>query len=255
MAFSDKQKEELRLNLSPMIDVVFLILIYFIVSMQMEPSLDTIIKLPPVYKAVEQEDALLQIYVLPAKVKAGGKIDPDSTGLVAFSDKSKTPAICPHCNQRIKTPEGLYIPGSLTDLKGKPIKDLQLIMADAYGAQAKPPAFLCASCGGEVSPYLKLDEIPKVLKDKKKEVLAMMIRRENFEREQRGEGPLSPEDEKKLEEKVPLMIKADQQAFYGRILQVVAMARDTTSDIKNFAFVTDPKASETVKQKKAQESQ
>lgn len=256
MAFGgDKQSESLKLNLSPMIDVVFLILIYFIVSMQMEPSLDNIIKLPPVYKAAEQEDALLQIYVLPAKVNSGGLIDPDSTGLVAFSDKAKTPDICPHCNQRIKTPEGLYIPGSLTDLRGDPVQDLQDIMAEAYGAGAKPPAFLCARCGGEVSPYLDLDSIPSVLKRKKKEVLAMMVRRKNFERQQQGKGPLTPEEEKKAEDDIALMIKADQQAFYGRILQVVAMARDTASDIKKFAFVTDPKASETVKKKMAEQKQ
>ncbi|MBD3315319.1 MAG: hypothetical protein GF344_05995 [Chitinivibrionales bacterium] len=255
MAFgSAKQSEDLKLNLSPMIDVVFLILIYFIVSMQMEPSLDNIIKLPPVYAASEQEDALLQIYVLPAKVNAGGRIDRDSTGLVAFSDKATTPDTCPHCKQRIKTVEGLYIPGSLTRLDSTPVEDLQLVMADAYGAGAKPPAFLCSNCGGEVSPYLKLDEIPKVLKEKKKEVLEMMVRRENFERQQQGKGPLTPAEEKKLEDEVPLMIKADQKAFYGRILQVVAMARDTASDIKKFAFVTDASASEEVLAKTAESS-
>jgi len=243
---SGKKSEEVALNLSPMIDVVFLILIYFIVSMQMEPSLDNIIKLPPVRKASEQEDAFLQIYVLPAKVEAGGNIDPDSTGLVAFSDKAKTPEACPTCNARIKNEQGIYIPGSLLDMSGEPVMDLQKIMADVFGSGGRPPAFICAACGGEVGPYLKMREIPKVLNTKKKEVLQMVVRRKNFEREEAGMGPMSPAEEKELEKEIPLMIKADEQAFYGRILQVVNMARDTASDVKNFAFITDPATSEEV---------
>ncbi len=254
MAFrKEDDGEKVQLNLSPMIDVVFLILIYFIVSMQMEPSLDNIIKLPPVYKASEQEDALLQIYVLPAKVGEGGKINPDSTGLIAFSDKAKTPEKCPHCDQALLDENGLYISNALLHLDGEPIVDLQVVMAEAFGEGGAPPAFLCAQCGGEVSPYLKLDEIPKVLKEKKKEVLKMMVRRENFEREEMGKAPLTKAEEKKLEKDVALMIKADEQAFYGRILQVVAMARDTSSDIRKFAFVTDPGASEEVKSKMAEQ--
>jgi biopolymer transport protein ExbD len=253
VAFGKKGEEEgVRLNLSPMIDVVFLILIYFIVSMQMEPSLDNIIKLPPVYKASEQEDALLQIYVLPAKVGEGGKINADSTGLIAFSDKTKTPETCPHCGQQLLDENGLYIPNSLLHLDGAPIGDLQVIMAEAFGEGGAPPAFLCSNCGNEVGPYLKLDDIPEVLKEKKKEVLDMMVRRENFEREEMGKAPLTKAEEKKLEKDVALMIKADRQAFYGRILQVVAMARDTSSDIRKFAFVTDPGASEEVKSKMAE---
>jgi hypothetical protein len=122
-------------------------------------------------------------------------------------------------------------------------------MADAYGEGSRPPAFLCSNCGEEISPYLKLDQIPQALKVKKEEVLEEMIRSENADRARNGQPPMTPEEEKQLEDKVPLMIKADQKAFYGRILQVVAMARDTASDIKNFAFVSDPTASEEVLKK------
>ncbi|MBD3420777.1 MAG: hypothetical protein GF398_11720 [Chitinivibrionales bacterium] len=243
----DKQKEELKLNLSPMIDVVFLILIYFIVSMQMEPSLDNIIKLPPVYNAVEQDTALLQIYVLPAKIKKGGNIDPDSTGLVAFSDKAKTPEKCPNCAHVFLDENGLYISGTLLDEEGQPIQDLQNEMAEAYGRGAEPPAFQCANDHYEISPYLKLDEVPAALKKKKKEVVESLVQNENVKRKEDGAAPVSEQERDVLEKSMKLMIKADEKAFYGRILQVVYMAKDTSSDIRQFAFITNPEASKEVK--------
>lgn len=244
MAFGQKgNSEELKLNLSPMIDCVFLILIYFIVSMQMEPSLDNIIKLPPVLRASKQEDALLQIYILPAKVRKDGSVMADSTGLIAFSDKAKTPDLCPTCNQPIKDQSGVYIPGSLTLTDGTPIPDLQKAMAAAFSDDAPPPVFLCAKCGGEVGPYVKLHQVPAELRKKKKEVVELMARNRNVQRSKNGEPPLTDEQKEALEDSVALMIKADEHTFYGRILQVVNMAKDTTADIKNFAFVTDPKAS------------
>ncbi|MBD3344251.1 MAG: hypothetical protein GF401_04225 [Chitinivibrionales bacterium] len=248
MAFGNngRKSEELRLNISPMIDVVFLILIYFIVSMQMEPSLDNIIKLPPVFNAVEQDTALLQIYVLPAKVQKGGYIDPDSTGLVAFSDKAKTPAVCPNCELPLKDKRGLYITNSLLDSDNKPVEDLQTKMAEAYGEGTRPPAFFCSRCGHEISPYLRLDEIPRALREKKKEVVEQMVQNENVKRKETGQEPMSNADVDKLEKKIKLLIKADQNAFYGRILQVVNMAKDTACDIRNFAFVTLPEASKEV---------
>ncbi|MBD3320895.1 MAG: hypothetical protein GF350_07375 [Chitinivibrionales bacterium] len=242
-----RNKEELKLNISPMIDVVFLILIYFIVSMQMEPSLDNIIKLPPVFNAIEQDTALLQIYVLPAKVKKGGFIDPDSTGLVAFSDKAKTPAACPNCNLPLKDTRGLYIPSSLLDADNKPIPDLQSEMAKAYGEGTRPPAFFCSRCGHEISPYLRLDEIPQALSEKKKEVIGKLVQNENAKRREQGTPEMSADEIDKLEKKIKLLIKADQRAFYGRILQVVNMAKDTLCDIRDFAFVTLPEASKEVK--------
>jgi hypothetical protein len=47
------------------------------------------------------------------------------------------------------------------------------------------------------------------------------------------------------------MIKADRNAFYGRILQVVNYSKVGTEEepgIKNFAFVTDPKTSQEARQ-------
>ncbi len=246
MAFGQKEKsEELRLNLSPMIDCVFLILIYFIVSMQMEPSLDNIIKLPPVLRASKQEDALLQIYILPAKVRKDGSVVADSTGLIAFSDKAKTPDRCPNpaCKQPLKDQNKVYIPGALTMTDGTPIQDLQKAMAAAFSEEAPPPVFLCSKCGAEVGPYVKLHQVPVELREKKKEVLELMVRNRNVQREKNNQNPLSEEEREALEDSVALMIKADEHTFYGRILQVVNMAKDTTADIKNFAFVTDPKAS------------
>jgi biopolymer transport protein ExbD len=244
MAFGKrKEGEELRLNLSPMIDCTFLILIYFIVSMQMEPSLDNIIKLPPVLKATKQEDALLQIYVLPAKIDEHGYVVQDSTGLIAFSDKAKTPRYCPTCQATLLGEDGGYIAGALTTVDRVTIDDLQKAMAAAFSDEAPPPVFVCANCGNEVGPYVKLRDVPKVLREKKKEVIDLMARSRNVQRAKQGLAPLTDDQKEALEDTVALMIKADNHTFYGRILQVVNMAKDTTAGIKNFAFVTDPTTS------------
>jgi len=209
----------------------------------MESSLDNIIKLPPILNAAKQEDALLQIYVLPAKIKEGGSIHRDSTGLIAFSDKAKAPSNCPQCNAPFKTDNGLYIPNSLVGPDTIPLPDLKSAMAQAYKDGGRPPALACAKCGHEISPYLKLREIPEILKKKKEDVLQLMVRQKNFEREKKGEGPMTEEEVEAFEKTIPLMIKADNKAFYGRILQVVNMAKDTLCDIQNFAFITLPEAS------------
>jgi biopolymer transport protein ExbD len=244
MAFGkNKEGEELRLNLSPMIDCTFLILIYFIVSMQMEPSLDDIIKLPPVLKASKQEDALLQIYILPAKINKDGYVIADSTGLIAFSDKAKTPQYCPTCNAPLLDENGTYIPGALTTVDRVSIDDLQKAMAAAFSDEAPPPVFICTNCGNEVGPYVKLRDVPMELRKKKKEVVELMARSRNVQRAKSGLGPLTEDEKEALKDSVALMIKADNHTFYGRILQVVNMAKDTTAGIKNFAFVTDPTTS------------
>lgn len=245
----DKSKDSVSLNLSPMIDVVFLILIYFIVSMQMEPSLDNIIKLPPVLRASKQEDALLQIYVLPAKIRADGSVVDDSTGLIAFSDKAKTPDTCSNGHRILDKETQNYIPNSLTDVNGVPIADLQKAKARAFKENAPPPIFLCATCGAEVGPYVKLQDVPAVIKEKKAEVFDLMLANRNARRRNEGKDPLSPEEEKQLEDGIALMIKADEKTFYGRILQVVNFAKSEEAGIKNFAFVTDPKSSADVQEK------
>ena len=253
--YKKRPSEDVSLNLSPMIDVTFLLIIYFIVTLQMEPSLDNIIKLPPIFHASKQEDALLQIYVLPAKVMQGGAIDKDSTGLIAFSDKAKMPGLCPKCGLSFKDANELYVAGSLLMSDGTPIADLKATMAAHYGEGQKPPAFSCSRCRAEISPYLKLDDIPEVLRSKKEEVLKLMVRRKNFEREKAvpPQAPISEAEIEKLEKEIPLMIKADEKAFYGRILQVVNMAKfsnDSVSGIKNFAFITNPEASQEAQVKK-----
>jgi biopolymer transport protein ExbD len=267
-AIVQKGSGELKLNLSPMIDVVFLILIYFIVSMQMEPSLDNIIKLAPVLRASRQEDALLQIYILPAKVDKYGNLDPDSTGLIAFSDKAKTPDTCA-LGHRILDERGDYIPNALVDGSGNPIPDLQKAKAAAFKENAPPPVFMCARYAehpdqelgkpfppsAEVGPYLKLAEVPWVLAEKKKEVFEIMLANRNARRARNGEPALTEAQEKELEESIPLMIKADRNTFYGRILQVVNMSKMEPAEIKNFAFVTLPEASAEVQAKLAEQSE
>ncbi len=238
-----------------MIDVVFLILIYFIVSMEMEPSLDDIIHLPPVFHAVEQDTSLLQIYVLPAKVGSGGRIVPDSTGLIAFSDKATTPAFCPQCSLRIKDQRGYYIEGSLLDKHGKPVVKLQERMAEAYSKGTRPPAFFCSRCGEEISPYVNLDKVPRLLRARKKEVVKELVASENAKRANEGKPKLTEVEIERLRKNIKLMIKADNKAFYGRILQVVNMAKDTMCDIQRFAFVTKPEASKEAKSSINEESQ
>jgi len=239
-----KQSEELKLNLSPMIDCTFLLIIYFIVSLQMEPSLDNIIKLPPVRKADKQEDALLQIYVLPAKIDKDGMVKGDSTGLIAFSDKAKMPGTCPACGAALRSSDDAYVPNSMTYEDGTPIADLQKAMAAVYGENAPPPVFHCAKCRGEIGPYVKLEEVPQLLKAKKAEVLELMARSRNARLRKNGQAELDSLGRKALEDSIALMIKADDKTFYGRVLQVVNMAKDTTAKIKNFAFVTLAEASE-----------
>jgi biopolymer transport protein ExbD len=73
------------------------------------------------------------------------------------------------------------------------------------------------------------------------------VRQRNARREKNKQAPLSAEEEKQeVEKEMYLMIKADEKAFYGRILQVVNMARDTASDVKNFAFVSLPESAQEV---------
>ena len=55
---------------------------------------------------------------------------------------------------------------------------------------------------------------------------------------------MNEEEKEALEDSIALMIKGDVHTYYGRILQVVNMAKDTTAGIKNFAFVTDPTTSQ-----------
>jgi len=256
-----KSKIMLDLNVVPMIDITSFILLSLAIlnmSMKKEASLDNILKLPPILHASKQSSTQLQIYVLPAVIMQGGIVNADSTGLVAFMGKSQVPLECPNCKLSFRNEKNEYIPGSLLDQGGKPIATMQKMEKpgeqqadiDKKLAQEKPPAYKCSRCGAEISPYLKLDEIPAALKKKKKEVVDATVSTENYSRQQKGEPPLSKEDIKKIEDEIPLMIKADDLSFYGRILQVVNMAMDTSCNIKKFAFVTLASASLEAQKKK-----
>lgn len=172
-----RAEEKVRLDLSPMIDVVFLILIYFIVSIQMEPSLDDILKLPDAARSNKQEESRFQVYVLPSKIVEGGAIDPDSIGLIALENK-----------------------------------------------------------GNRDSIFVDLDDLPELLKKRRKEVVDVMVNTENIKRAKNGYAPMNKDDIDRLEKEVPLMIKADANTFYARVFQVVLQAK--TVKVSNFALVT-----------------
>ena len=249
-----------NINLIPMIDVTSFILLALAIltmSMKKEASLDNILKLPPVLHASKQDKTMLQIYILPAVVLKGGFVNSDSTGLVAFVGKGGAPLKCPNCGFAFRDANNVYIPNTLLDQKSTPVQTLS-IMAEDPNAQMtvkneQPPAYLCSQCKYEISPYLKLDEIPRALKIKKKEVVDIQVNTENFTRQKNGYPLLSPEEVKKIEDEIPLIIKADDRAFYGRILEVVSMAKDTSCAIKKFAFATLAEASLEAQKKDAKD--
>lgn len=242
---------EINLNLVPMIDITSFILLslaILVMSIKKEASLDNIIKLPPVLHASKQEKTQLQIYILPAVIMAGGVVNPDSTGLVAFVGKSAVPEKCPNCGLLLRDAKNKYVPNTLRKITGQSLASLSTDVTstkvdDPNLKKERPPAYWCVRCNQEISPYLRLDDIPKALKAKKKEVLDQLVKTENYSRQNKGIPQLTPAEIKNIEDDIPLMIKADDKAFYGRILQVVDMARDTSCDLKKFAFVTLAEAS------------
>jgi biopolymer transport protein ExbD len=256
MAFRYKKSEAMtNLNLIPMIDITSFILLSLAIltmSMKKEASLDNILQLPPVLHAAKQDTTQLQIYILPATILRGGYIMPDSTGLVAFTGKGGIPLVCDSCGLAFrdkKTNE--YVPNTLLDQSGKPIASMKSDVgkegsaaADSALAKARPPAYWCSSCHKEISPYLKLDDIPKELAKKKKEIVKQLVDAQNNALDRLKKPHMTEEEVKKVDENIPLMIKADDRAFYGRILQVVNTVKaDTTCKIKKFAFVTLAEAS------------
>jgi len=266
MAFKKiKAPENQNLNLTSMIDITsFILLALAILSMSMkkEASLDNIIRLPGLDNAKKQDTTELQIYVLPARILDGGLIDPDSTGLVAFTDKSNAPDSCDSCGLPFRDANKIYMPNSLLDFSRKPLASMKSdIETKSKEEQEKleqliklerPPAYYCSRCGKEISPYLKLDEIPVELKKKKKKILEDMVKGANFSRTQEGKPPLNEAEIKKIEEEIPLMIKADDKAFYGRILQVVNTVKDTSCNIRKFAFVSSSEAAALAQKKREQ---
>jgi biopolymer transport protein ExbD len=252
-----KRKVEINLNLVPMIDVTSFILLalgILVMSMKKEASLDNVLKLPMVSRADKQDTTQLQIYVLQASLLPGGYVNPDSTGLVAFMGRASIPAKCPSDWFQFRDEKtGDYIPNSLLDASGKPIASLQSsgkqTEEEAQRASSdRPPAYKCAQCGLEISPYVRLDEVPGLLKKEKEKVAMEFVvnEKKNYLKIHGVEMPpeMAKEREDSMKKTLPLMIKADNEAFYGRILQVVNVARDTTCDIRKFAFITSAEAAE-----------
>ncbi|OGJ89486.1 MAG: hypothetical protein A2487_06260 [Candidatus Raymondbacteria bacterium RifOxyC12_full_50_8] len=244
------QQKADNVNLTPMINISALILMALAIislSMKKEASLDQILQLPPVLYSAKQDTTNLEIYILPAKVGAGGNVVGDSTGLVAFSGKGSVPRQCPNCALPFRSDQGDYVPNSLTDMSGKPLPDLKIEIDEEKAKTTKiavrPPAYSCSRCKTEISPYLRLDQIPEALKKRKKEIVDEMVLGENYSRDRLKKPRLTAEDEKKISDNIPLMIKADNKAFYGRILEVVYMAKDTSCAISKFVFVTRSDAS------------
>jgi biopolymer transport protein ExbD len=84
VALTVKERKSPKLDLGPMIDVIFNILVYFIISINMEPSLDEILRLPDALNSQDQPEARFQVYVLKARIEPGGDVSPDSAGLIAL---------------------------------------------------------------------------------------------------------------------------------------------------------------------------
>jgi hypothetical protein len=174
-----KLKPEDNLNLVPMIDVTSFILLalgILVMSMKKEASLDNVLKLPMIAHAAKQDTAQLQIYVLPAVLNSNGTIKSDSTGLVAFMGKAAVPAACPYCKAPFRAGRNEYLPGSLLDMSGQPLASVgsagkQDETEVAKVSSERPPTYMCAKCKGEISPYVKLSEIPLLLRDAKKKVI------------------------------------------------------------------------------------
>jgi len=256
MAFQRrKAAENQNLNLVSMIDVTSFILMSLAIlamSMKKEASLDNILRLPSIGNADKQDTAQLQLYILPAKIRDDGSIDPDSTGLVAFTGKSKPPDACDGCGALFRDENKQYVPNSLLDAAMRPLATMgsenqaqskeEREAMEQKAALERPPVYYCAKCKKEISPYLKLDEIPVLLKKEKKKVLDEFVATENYKREEGGNPPLNKEQIKRIEDEIPLMIKADDKAFYGRIILVVNTVKDTSCNIKKFAFISSAEA-------------
>ncbi|MFP4522430.1 MAG: ExbD/TolR family protein [Fibrobacterota bacterium] len=227
MAIERKKAEKINLNLDPMIDVVFLILIYFIVSIQMEPSLDDRIKLSDALRSKKQEESQLQIYVLKPKLFPDGSINPDSTGLIAFADRAGKAEDCLHCGAKFLDPEGAPIEGAL--------RIVERTVIDNAGQEVEVKERFCTNCGNNIL-FVKLDEVSEQLKKRKNEVVQLIAEGENIVRSRQGRAPVDSAWVRDKRNNIPLMIKADRNTFYGRILQVVQKAKE--AGIFNFAFVT-----------------
>jgi len=164
------------------------------------------------------------------------------------------PEKCPSCSLSFRDAQMAYIPGTLLDITGKtPVQTLattgtQTQTDAAMGSSDKPPAYLCSRCKYEISPYRKLSEIPLLLREEKQKVVDEFLagEKQSWFKLHGTEMPEAKVKEKEdsLKHSIPLMIKADNEAFYGRILQVINVAKDTTCDIRKFAFVSSSEAVE-----------
>ncbi len=259
-----KRKRKLgdaKLSLSPMIDVTFLLLIYFIVSIQMEPSLDDRLALPDSRYSIKQDESALQIYVLRAHLNTDGSINPDSTGLIAFADRAGTPDSCLYCGQSFKKKVGeVLVPDTTTwvtesyviNAKGRIVYGGLPEIVDTntgeviVGGEEKEDVIVkdkvlegrnkfCRRCGNNML-FVTLDMVPKALDIARNALLEKAIAVENSNRMQKQKPPLTEIEIDNLKADMPLMIKADAKTFYGRIIQVVERARE--AGVTKFALVT-----------------
>ncbi|MFH1761303.1 MAG: biopolymer transporter ExbD [bacterium] len=268
MALTDKRRKvEIKLNLSPMIDVVFLILIYFIVSIEMEPSLDDRLHLADARYSAKQDSTELQIYILKASFLPNGSINPDSTGLIAFADRAGNPDTCIYCKTPFQTEvEGIMVPdpskfitkpyivntkariirGGVPETVDSVTMDILVDSANIVeDIKLRPQQIegtnkFCAKCGKNVL-FVDLDSIPIVLKKKQEEILDLWVAKENLIRQAGGKAEIGEQEKEDMKASIALMIKADDRTFYIRILQVVNMAKRV--GIQKFALVTSSESS------------
>jgi biopolymer transport protein ExbD len=250
-----KSSAQENINLVPMIDITSFILLalgILVMSMKKEASLDNLLKLPEVNHAMKQDTAQLQIYILRASLLPGGYINPDSTGLIAFLGKSAVPDACPNCRVAFRDEKKAYVSGSLLDIAGRPLATLEKSDNTESESVEKtselPPSYTCAACRFEISQYLHLQDIPVRLRAEKDRVAGELLadEKKGYFKTNGIEMPaaMAKAREDSLKKGLPLMIKADNEAFYGRILQVINMAKDTLCDIKKFAVISSAEAAE-----------
>jgi biopolymer transport protein ExbD len=258
-----RKMSDAKLSLSPMIDVTFLLLIYFIVSIQMEPSLDDRLALPDARYAMKQEESSLQIYVLKAHLNQDGSINPDSTGLIAFADRAGTPDSCMYCGLSFKTKvngidipdttawrtesyvinaKGRIVPGGVPEIVdtntnevivGNEINRKEDVVIKDKVLEGRNK--FCRRCGNNML-FVTLDMVPKALEQARDKLFEKIVAVENAKKLQEQKPPLTEEEIDKMKEDMPLMIKADAKTFYGRIIQVVERARE--AKVTKFALVT-----------------
>lgn len=216
MAFSKglsagREESKFRIDMSPMIDCVFQLLIFFIVTLQMDPSLDDVLQLPDAFKSKRQEELNMEIYILPAGI-----------GVERTGEK--------YYIENWLTEDGLLNASETVDYSG-------LI---AFAAK-----------GDYEDMFVRLDDVPYMIDLERKKKSKDLFRALNVQRAQRKLPPFNKQQEDSVKANMALLIKADKDVFYGRVLQVVEKAKE--ANVFNFSFVTSVQSSQEMERNRRKE--